>query len=54
METMFFGLTCQDVRKLAFELAQQNGIQHRFTTEKQMAGKEWLVVFLARNKPQAT
>lgn len=46
MEGRFFGLTCQEVRMLAFELAQRNGIQHQFSVEKQMAEKKWLSGFL--------
>jgi len=60
MEARFFGLTCQDVRKLAFQLAMRNGIPNRFNAEKQMAGKKWLSQFLLRNaeisvrKPETT
>jgi hypothetical protein len=60
MESRFFGLTCQEVRKLAFQLAEQNNVQHRFNPDNQMAGKKWLAGFLARNceisvrKPEAT
>ena len=48
------------MRRLAFQLAEQNGIHHRFNTEKQMAGKKWLSGFLKRNteisipKPELT
>jgi len=60
MEARFFGLTCQDVRRLAYELAHKNGIAHRFNTEKEMAAKKWLYGFLKRNtqitlqKPELT
>lgn len=60
MESRFFGLTCLEVRQLAFQVAEQNSIPHRFKVEKQMAGKKWLACFLARNKeisvrkPEAT
>jgi len=59
MEARFFGLTCQDVRRLAYEFANKNGLVHRFNPEKKMAGKKWLYGFLKRNnrislrKPEA-
>lgn len=39
MESRLFGLTQQSVRKLAFELADRNGIQHTFNKNTGMAGK---------------
>lgn len=39
MESRLFGLTQQNVRKLAFQLADRNGIQHKFNTNTGMAGK---------------
>ena len=60
MEARFFGLTCQDVRRLAYEFAHKNSIAHRFNVEKEMAGKKWLYGFLKRNtqitlrKPEPT
>jgi len=59
MEARFFGLTCQDVRRLAYEFANKNGLVHRFNPEKKMAGKKCLYGFLKRNnrislrKPEA-
>ena len=49
MEERFFGLTLTDVRRLAYQLAERNGLQHRFNKEKQVAGKKWLYAFLKRN-----
>jgi len=40
------------VRKLAFQLAEINGTEHRFSREKQTAGKEWLSGFLRRATSQ--
>lgn len=48
MESMFYGLTRQDVRRLGFQLAQRNGIKHPFATE--LAGRSWLDHFLRRHK----
>ncbi|XP_022163625.1 uncharacterized protein LOC111029082 [Myzus persicae] len=49
MESRLFGLTQQSVRKLAFELADRNGIQHTFNKNTGMAGKDWLKGFLNRH-----
>ncbi|XP_055623220.1 uncharacterized protein LOC129766658 [Toxorhynchites rutilus septentrionalis] len=49
-----------NVRKLAFDLAQKNGLPHPFNKSTKMAGKAWLSNFLKRNpklsfrKPEAT
>lgn len=49
LESRFYGITMEDVRKLAYELAVKNKISHPFNTEKQMAGRDWLKGFLKRN-----
>jgi hypothetical protein len=50
LEERLFGITLTDLRLLAFELAERNGIQHSFNREKMMAGKCWLYSFLERNQ----
>ena len=53
LESMFFGLTPRDVRTLAFQYAELNGIPHNFPSG--MAGKDWLRGFLQRPlAPEAT
>ncbi|XP_072384019.1 uncharacterized protein [Diabrotica undecimpunctata] len=42
MEERLFGLTLMDLRHLAFELAEANGIDHTFNRSKKAAGKDWL------------
>ncbi|KAJ8030899.1 hypothetical protein HOLleu_27442 [Holothuria leucospilota] len=60
MESMTFGLTTDDVRCLAFQLAERNGIANQFNKEKQKAGKDWLYHFRKRHpelslrQPEAT
>ncbi|KAK6176283.1 hypothetical protein SNE40_014594 [Patella caerulea] len=60
MEKSLYGLTTTDVRKLAYEIAEQSGIPHPFKSETKKAGKDWLSGFLKRNPdlsvrhPQAT
>lgn len=54
-----YGLTSNDLRRLAFQLAERNGIAHQFNREKQMAGKDWLYSFIKRHpislrQPEAT
>ena len=60
MQSRFFGLSGQDVRKLAFELVTNNNIEHRFDLQRKMAGRKWLQCFIGRHselsirKPEAT
>ncbi|XP_072401579.1 uncharacterized protein [Diabrotica undecimpunctata] len=49
MEERLFGLTLMDLRHLAFELAEVNGIDHTFNRSKKAVGKDWLYAFLKRN-----
>ena len=48
MEERLFGLTTDDIRELAFELAQRNHIEHPFNLEKKKAGWDWLRGFRRR------
>lgn len=60
MEGRLFGLTMTECRKLAFQLAELNNINHPFSKTSQMAGKGWMQGFLRRHpelsirKPEAT
>jgi hypothetical protein len=38
-------VTCTEVRELAYQLAEKNGIEHRFSHEKKMVGWDWVVGF---------
>uniref|UniRef100_A0A8D9EKN5 HTH CENPB-type domain-containing protein n=1 Tax=Cacopsylla melanoneura TaxID=428564 RepID=A0A8D9EKN5_9HEMI len=49
MEQRLFGLTLEDLRRLAYNLAESNNIKHPFNEEKKKAGKSWLYGFLKRN-----
>lgn len=49
VDNMFYGLTTQKVRELAYSFAERNGLEHRFNKEKKMAGTEWLRLFLKRH-----
>lgn len=48
MSDMFFGLTQDKLRSIAYELACRNGIKHPFDHESKKAGKDWLYGFLKR------
>ena len=50
MEGMFYGLTTQDVRSIAFLLAEKNKLPHYFSNEKKSGEKIWLKSFLGRNQ----
>ncbi|XP_065082560.1 uncharacterized protein LOC135704950 [Ochlerotatus camptorhynchus] len=60
LESRFYGINMTDVQKLAYVLAEKNGIPHSFNRKKQLAGRDWLHGFLKRNptlsfrKPEAT
>lgn len=49
MEATFFGLTRSDLRRMAFQLAERNNINHPFS-KGNMAGRKWLALFLKRHK----
>ena len=55
-----FGLTTNDVRSLAYQLAVRNGLPNSFNKKKEKAGKDWLQSFMKRNpeltlrQPEAT
>ena len=49
LEERFFGLTMNELRQLAFELAEANGIAHNFFKDEKMAGKKWYYLFMKRH-----
>ena len=49
MEASLFGLTRNDLRRMAVQLAERNNIEHPFKDE--IAGKSGLVFFLNATKP---
>lgn len=60
METKLFGVTYDDLRKIAFQLAEKNNIPHPFNKNTKEAGKDWVFGFLKRHpelslrKPEPT
>lgn len=49
MESKFYGLTRADVRRLAFQLCERNGVQHPFSKDG-IAGRAWFDHFMNRHK----
>lgn len=43
------GLRGSDIKRMAYQLALQNGIQHPFSMKTGLAGKKWLSDFLVRH-----
>ena len=60
LEKMLFGISRKDLMKLAYELAERNGLQHVFSRDKKSAGKDWFSSFIKRHptlflrQPEAT
>ena len=48
MKAKFYGLTLEDLKKLAIEIASANGLATRFKQEKGLAGTKWLNNYLKR------
>ncbi|CAK1598568.1 unnamed protein product [Parnassius mnemosyne] len=49
MQKNGFPLTIDDVRKIAYQFAEQLNLNHRFNRETEKAGYDWLQGFLRRN-----
>lgn len=49
MDERFFGLTINDLRRLAYEYAEANKIDNRFDQSSKMAGRDWVECFLKRH-----
>ena len=49
MQTHGFLLTRDSLRCLAYNFASQLGLKHKFNSEKEKAGYDWLFLFLSRH-----
>ncbi|KAJ3655638.1 hypothetical protein Zmor_014759 [Zophobas morio] len=49
LESRLFGVTALELRQLAFKIATERGYSHKFNTEKQLAGWDWLSGFRRRH-----
>jgi len=59
MEGIFYGMSTTDLRRIAYEFAEGNKINHVFSRRKRMAGKDWMIDFVRRHNlsvrtPQST
>ncbi|XP_026819139.1 uncharacterized protein LOC113557788 [Rhopalosiphum maidis] len=60
LDSLFFGYTITDIRKLAYDIAEKYSLNHKFNKEKKIAGKKWFYLFMKRNpnivlrQPEAT
>lgn len=60
LEKLFYGLSTTDLRRIAFQSAEANQINHPFNKDRKLAGKDWLISFLKRRgnlsirRPEAT
>lgn len=50
MQNRFYGLSINDLRSLAFQLAERNNIDHPFDKHQKLAGIDWVQSFMKRNK----
>lgn len=48
-ESMFLGLTRENVMQMAYQIAQKKGLSTLFNSEKQSAGKKWFKLFMKRH-----
>jgi len=48
MQQRFYGLTLLDLRYIAYELAEANGLDHPFSHEDKRAGISWVQNFMRR------
>lgn len=48
MEASLFGLTRNDLRRMAVKVAEKNNLEHPFKDD--IAGKKWVSLFLERHK----
>lgn len=47
---MFYGITIGEIRQLVYKYAETNGIRHNFCRETELAGRDWVSLFLKRNR----
>ncbi|XP_067013640.2 uncharacterized protein [Anabrus simplex] len=49
MEKSFYGLSVEDLRRMAFQLAIRNNIRHPFSNDQKTAGRKWMHHFFGRH-----
>lgn len=48
LDDRFYGLTFKTLRKIAYEYASLNNVDHPFCTETKLAGKDWAYKFISK------
>ena len=49
MEAVLLGLSRDDVRHIAYQMADRNNLKHNLNNETEMAGSDWLMYFRKRH-----
>lgn len=49
LDSLFYGITLKQLQIIAFQYAEENKLEHRFSKEKGMVGKEWTILFCQRH-----
>lgn len=49
-EARLYGLTTHDIRRVVYKFCEQNKVKHKFSTDKQLAGKKWMQGFMKRHR----
>ena len=49
MSSLYYGITKNDLCKLAYQIADRNKISHSFNADRKSAGNDWFHGFLKRN-----
>lgn len=50
MESMLFGFTLSQLKRVAYDFAEANVIQHNFNSRKREPGKDWCHDFIVRHR----
>jgi hypothetical protein len=50
LDNRCFGFTLKDLRRMAFDLANRNKLDHSFDCENRMAGTDWAYAFMKRSR----
>lgn len=50
LDARFYGVTKKDLGRFAYELAEKNGLNHRFNQEKKRASKHWVESFASKHQ----
>ncbi|XP_072392290.1 uncharacterized protein [Diabrotica undecimpunctata] len=50
LDLRFYGLTLKSLRFLSYQFAERNGIQHQFSKQSKLAGRDWTRNFMKRNR----